>query len=50
MEHQQNIEGRSISVILVRARSNRFTDIAPRAEACFTAMGEIGPGQIVRVG
>lgn len=48
--YQQNLSGRKIAVRLVRAKSNRLTDLLPWAEHCRRAISTIQPGQIVLVG
>lgn len=50
IEYQQNLEGRKLSVILIRARSNRFADVAQHTSQCLEAMRSIRPGQLVVVG
>jgi predicted nuclease of predicted toxin-antitoxin system len=48
--YQQNLSGRKIAVLLIRAKSNRLTDLLPWAEHCRKAISTIQPGQIVLVG
>jgi predicted nuclease of predicted toxin-antitoxin system len=50
VEYQQNLTGRRIAVLVIRARSNRLSDLLPRAEECVAALRTIKPGQIVRIG
>lgn len=50
LQYQQNLAGRSISVLIVRARSNRLEDLLPHLEACRSIMSSIGPGEVMRVG
>jgi len=49
-EYQQNLRGRSIAVLVVRARSNRLDDLLPQLELCRAAMRSIRPGEVKRVG
>jgi predicted nuclease of predicted toxin-antitoxin system len=48
--YQQNLSGRKIAVLLIRAKSNRLADLLPLAEACHKAISTIQPGQTVFVG
>jgi predicted nuclease of predicted toxin-antitoxin system len=50
LEYEQNLAGRQIAVIILRAKSNRLTDLVLLVEACLTQMRSIKPGQIARVG
>lgn len=44
--YEQNLAGRQIAVIILRAKSNRLVDLVPLVEACHTQMRSIKPGQI----
>jgi predicted nuclease of predicted toxin-antitoxin system len=44
--HQQNVEGRKIAVIVVRARTNQLEELAPLAGAILQAVKTIGAGQV----
>jgi predicted nuclease of predicted toxin-antitoxin system len=50
IEYQQNLTGRTIAIIILRARSNRLRDLLPHVPACLVQLESIQPGQIVRVG
>jgi hypothetical protein len=50
IEYQQNLTERKISIITVRAKSNRLRDIQPFAPECLAQMRNLAPGQLVRVG
>jgi hypothetical protein len=50
LQYQQNLTGRSIAVLIIRARSNRLEDLLPHLEACRSIMSSIRPGQVIRVG
>jgi len=50
LEYEQNLSGRRIAVITLRAKSNRLADLAPLVDECLGKMRSIGPGQIVRIG
>jgi len=49
MEHEQNLKGVGIAVILLSARSSRLADLLPRIPAILTALPSIRRGQLVRV-
>src|SRR5258708_29320713 len=48
--YEQNLRGRKIADIVVRAHSNRLRDLLPHAEACRTAIVSISPGQVAHIG
>jgi hypothetical protein len=50
IEYRQNLTNRRISIIVVRAISNRLRDIQPHLPECLAQMQKIVPGQLVRVG
>lgn len=50
LEYEQNLAGREIAVIILRAKSSRLVDLVPLVEACLEQMRSIKLGQIVRVG
>ena len=50
LQYQQNLEGRSIAILIVRASSNRLQDLLPHLEACRSIMKSIKPGDVIRVG
>jgi predicted nuclease of predicted toxin-antitoxin system len=49
IEFQQNLTGRNIAVILLRAKSNRLADLIPLAEKILMSLPSIGPGLLVWV-
>lgn len=49
IEHQQNLAGRNIAIIILRTKSNRLADLLPRVPACLVHIDSIRPGQIVRI-
>jgi hypothetical protein len=49
MQHQQNLIGRRIAVLVIRARSNNIQDLLPHIPACLQALESIQPGQLIRV-
>src|SRR5215470_5810149 len=50
IEYQQNLTGRSIAIIILRAKSNRLADLLPLVPASVSCTESIRPGQIVRIG
>jgi predicted nuclease of predicted toxin-antitoxin system len=50
LQYQQNLAGRSIAVLIIRARSNRLQDLLPHLDACRSIMSSIQPGEVIRVG
>lgn len=50
LEYEQNLAGRQIAVIILRAKSNRLVDLVPLVEACLAEMRSVERGQIARVG
>jgi predicted nuclease of predicted toxin-antitoxin system len=50
LQYQQNMAGLNISIVIIRARSNRFADVAKHSSACLTSLESIKPGQILRIG
>lgn len=49
MQYQQNLAGRRIAAIVIRARSNNIDDLLPHVPACLQVLNSIQPGQFVRV-
>jgi len=50
IKFQQNMTGRKISVLVLRANSNRLTDLLPLIPACLSALASIQGGQVIEVG
>lgn len=50
IQHQQNMSGRNISIVVLCAKSNRLKDLLPLMPACAKALQSITPGRIVEVG
>ena len=50
LQYQENLAGRGIAILIVRARSNRLQDLLPHIEACLSVMSSIQAGQVIRVG
>jgi predicted nuclease of predicted toxin-antitoxin system len=50
IRYQQNLTGRSIAILIIRAASNDLDDIRPQVPHALLALQSIKPGQIVEVG
>jgi len=50
LAYQRNLTGRSIGIILIRAKSTRLADLLPHAKACPGGIARIRPGEIIQVG
>ena len=50
LRHQQQLANQPFGVILVRAASNRMSDLVPLVPAILSAIAETGPGELRRVG
>jgi len=50
LSDQQNLAGRKIAIVILRARSNRLSDLSPHFPACVKALQSIKPGEIIYVG
>ena len=50
IKYQQNITGRKISIVILRAKSNRMKDLLPLMPACTQVLVSIQPGHVVEVG
>ncbi len=50
IRYQQNMTGRRVSILILRAKSNRMKDLLPLMPACAEALLGIEPGRVVEVG
>ena len=50
LKYQQNLTGRKLAVVILRARSNRLTALIPHFPACLKALASVEPGEIIYVG
>jgi len=50
IRHQQNMAGRRIGILILRAKSNRLPDVLEHLLDCIEALETLKPGQIVEVG
>lgn|SRR5690349_21294546 len=49
IEYEQNLTGRKIAIVNLRAKSNRLRDLLPLVSVCLARMESIEPGQIVGI-
>jgi predicted nuclease of predicted toxin-antitoxin system len=50
MPYQQNLAGRSISLAIIRAKSNRLPDLLPHVPAILAALRSFRPGEVIPIG
>jgi hypothetical protein len=50
IEHQQNLQPRTIAVIVVRSKSSRLDDLLPFVPECLRLRKAITPGELAKVG
>jgi len=50
LQYQQNLAGRRIAILIIRARSNRRQDLLPHVEACRSLIDSIKRRDVIRVG
>ena len=50
IKYQQNLAGRAVSILILRAKSNRLKDLLPLMPACAEALLSIQPGRVIEVG
>ena len=50
MAYEQNLAGRTISVVIIRAKSNRLPDLLPHVTAISAALSSLRPGEVIRIG
>ena len=50
IKYQQNMKGRRVSIVVLRAKSNRMKDLLPLMPFCNEALNSVSPGQIMEVG
>ena len=49
MPYQQNLAGRTISLMVIRARSNRLPDLPPHVPAILAALPTLKPGEVMQI-
>ena len=50
IRYQQNLAGRRIAVLIIRAKSSEIDDLLPHVPPCMVALQSIRPGDIVQIG
>ena len=50
LRYQQNLTGRKIAPVIIRARSSRLADLQPHFPACIDALRNIQSGSVIEVG
>ena len=50
IKYQRNMAGRSVSILILCAKSNRMKDLLPLMPACAQALLSINAGQVLEVG
>jgi len=50
LRHQQNLSIRSFGVIVLRAKTNRITDLLPLVPELRAVLDEIRPGEVREIG
>ncbi len=50
LEYEQNLQRRSIAIILIRAKSNRLADLLPHSPEILRVLRSIQPGELAKVG
>jgi predicted nuclease of predicted toxin-antitoxin system len=48
-EHQQNLAGRGLALVILVARSNQIEDSVPLVPVALAALDQVRPGSVVRV-
>jgi predicted nuclease of predicted toxin-antitoxin system len=49
IRYQQNLTGRKIAVLIIRAKSSEINDLLQQLPACVAALRNIQPGQVIQV-
>ncbi|MFI5072430.1 MAG: DUF5615 family PIN-like protein [Terriglobales bacterium] len=50
LKYQQNMTGRTIAILILRAKTNRMIDLLPLMPVCARALLSISSGSVVEVG
>jgi predicted nuclease of predicted toxin-antitoxin system len=50
IEHEQNLASLPLSVVVIRAKTNKIDDIRPLVPELLSALGSLEPRSLVRVG
>lgn len=46
LRFQQNLRGRQLRIVVIRARSNKLTDLIPVAPAVLIVLADMAPGEL----
>jgi predicted nuclease of predicted toxin-antitoxin system len=49
LAYQQNLSGRKIAIVILRAKSNRLKDLLPLVSTCLAAIESVLPGQVIYI-
>lgn len=49
IRYQQNLAGRNLGLVVIRARTNRLIDLEPHFPACAEALIDIQSGQLIEI-
>ncbi len=50
LEYEQNLQGRIIAIVLIRAKSRRLVDLLPHGPEILRVLRSIRPGELAKVG
>jgi hypothetical protein len=50
LEYEQNLKGRVIAIVLIRAKSSRLVDLLPHRPEILRVLFSIQPGELVKIG
>jgi predicted nuclease of predicted toxin-antitoxin system len=50
IRYQQNLTGRRIAILILRAKSNRLVDLMPLLAECVERLHSLQAGQVVEIG
>ena len=50
LEYEQNLAGRSIAILILRAKSNRLADVLPLVPELLRSMKLVRKGEVTRIG
>jgi hypothetical protein len=50
IEHEQNLRGRAIAVVLILAKSSRLADLQPAVPDIIRILGSIHAGELIQTG
>ena len=50
LQYEQNLQQRTIAIIIIRSKSSRLADLLPHSAEILRVLGSIQPGELVKVG